>query len=312
MDLIRISGLRVAFSTRSEEIRAVDEVDLAIRNGDTISLIGESGCGKTVMGMAIMGLLPRNAIISGTISYGDQDLVSACNRTMQQIRGKEIAMIYQNSANALNPVKTVGDQIAEPLLIHHILPRAEAWREAIRMLSALGFEEPERAAGQYPHEFSGGMRERILIAMALICNPQLIIADEPTSGLDAEMKSQIQRLIKKQITGNSSLFLITHDLGTASFLSKRIVVMYAGEIVETGPTKDVLAMPRHPYTQGLLASLPSAGLHPIPGMSPAPSQLPDGCRFCARCPAATNRCRAIHPLLKAVSSSRKVRCLHDD
>jgi peptide/nickel transport system ATP-binding protein len=302
----------VAFSTRSEEIRAVDSVDLVIRDGDRICLIGESGCGKTVMGMAIMGLLPKNAMISGTIRYGDLDLLSAPDSTMQQIRGKEIALISQNSAHALNPVMTVGDQIAEPLLIHHILPAVEARREVIRLLSAMGFDDPERAAGKYPHEFSGGMRERILIAMALICNPQLIIADEPTSGLDVQIKSQIQHLIKKQITGNRSLFLITHDMGTASFLSTRIAVMYAGEIVEIGPTNEVLAMPRHPYTQGLLASLPSAGLHPIPGMSPAPAHLPEGCRFCARCPAATGRCSTLHPPLKTVGGPRQVRCLHYD
>ena len=312
MELIRISGLKVVFSTRSEMIRAVDSVDLVIRNGDRISLIGESGCGKTVMGMAIMGLLPKNALISGTIQYGDQDLLSAPDFTMQKIRGKEMAMISQNSANALNPVKTVGEQVAEPLLIHQILPPDEAKHEVVRLLSALEFDDPERAAGQYPHEFSGGMRERILIAMALICNPHLIIADEPTSGLDVQIKSQILHLIKKQITGHRSLFLITHDLGTASFLSAQIAVMYAGEIVEFGPTKEVLSMPRHPYTQGLLASLPSAGLHPIPGMSPAPAHLPDGCRFCARCPAVIDRCSTLHPPLKGVGGLHKVRCLHYD
>jgi peptide/nickel transport system ATP-binding protein len=308
MELIRISGLKVVFSTRSEEIRAVDSVDLDIRSGDTISLIGESGCGKTVLGMAIMGLLPKNAMISGTIRYGDQEILSAPDRTMQKIRGKEIAMISQNSANTLNPVMTIGNQIAEPLLIHHLLPATEARRETLRLLSALGFDKPETAAGQYPHEFSGGMRERILIALALICNPRLIIADEPTAGLDAQVKSQILHLIKKQIADNRTLFLITHDMGTASFLGTRIVVMYAGEIVETGPTKEVLALPMHPYTQGLLASLPSAGLHPIPGMSPTPAHLPGGCRFCARCPSATDRCNTLHPTLKETRDTRQVRC----
>lgn len=312
MELIRIAGLRVAFSTRSEEIRAVDSVDMVIRTGDRISLIGESGCGKTVMGMAIMGLLPKNAMITGTIRYRDQDLLTLPDAAMQQIRGKEIALISQNSTNALNPVMTVGDQIAEPLLTHHILPTAEARHNVIRLLSTLGFEDPERAAGQYPHEFSGGMRERILIAMALTCNPHLIIADEPTSGLDVQVKSQILHAIKKQITGTRSLFLITHDMGTASFLSTQIAVMYAGEIVETGPTHEVLTMPRHPYTQGLLASLPSAGLHPIPGMSPAPAHLPEGCRFCERCAAATRQCRTLHPPLKVINRLHKVRCLHYD
>jgi len=311
MELIRIDGLYVAFSTRSKTVRAVDTVDLAINEGDTISLIGESGCGKTVTGMAIMGLLPTNARITGTIRYGDQDLLSAPDSTLQRIRGKEIAMISQNSANALNPVMTVGDQIAEPLLIHHLLPAPEARQEAVRLLSALGFDEPERAREQYPHEFSGGMRERILIALALICNPGLIIADEPTSGLDAQVKSQILQLIKKQIDGNRTLFLITHDMGTAHFLCTRTAVMYAGEIVEIGQTHDLLSLPMHPYTQGLLASLPSAGLHPIPGVSPSPAHLPGGCRFCTRCPASMDRCRREHPAL-IDAKGRQVRCFRYD
>lgn len=312
MELIRVAGLKVVFSTRSEEIRAVDTVDLVINEGDTLSLIGESGCGKTVMGMAMMGLLPKNAGICGTICYQGRDLLTVPEQAMQQLRGKEIAMISQNSANTLNPVMTVGNQIAEPLLIHHICSSGEAHKEAVRLLSALGFEDPERAAGRYPHEFSGGMRERILIAIALICNPRLIIADEPTSGLDAQVKSQILNLIKKQIADNRTLFLITHDMGTASFLSTRIAVMYAGEIVECGPTKEVLAMPRHPYTQGLLASLPSAGLHPIPGTSPSPACLPRGCRFYARCPAAMARCKAEHPGMANAGSTHQVRCFHYD
>ncbi|MDD1701965.1 MAG: ABC transporter ATP-binding protein [Methanoregula sp.] len=308
MELIRFSGLSVIFSTRSEEIRAVDTVDLVIHSGDTISLIGESGCGKTVMGMAMMGLLPKNAGIRGTIHYGERDLLSISEPAMQQIRGKEIAMISQNSANSLNPVMTVGNQIAEPLLIHHLHSAAEARNEAVRLLGALGFDDAIRAAERYPHEFSGGMRERIMIAIALICNPRLIIADEPTAGLDAQVKSQILSLIKKQISDHRTLFLITHDMGTAAFLCTRIAVMYAGEIVETGPTREVLAMPRHPYTQGLLASLPSAGLHPIPGTSPSPAHFPPGCRFYGRCPAALDRCGTEHPEMTTTDSNRQVRC----
>lgn len=312
MELICIAGLKVVFSTHSEEIRAVDTVDLTISEGDTIGLIGESGCGKTVMGMAVMGLLPENAGIGGTIRYCGRNLLSVPEETMQQIRGKEIAMISQNSANALNPVMTVGDQIAEPLVIHHLRSADAAHREAVRLLGTLGFEDPGRAAAQYPHEFSGGMRERILVALALVCNPRLIIADEPTSGLDAQVKSQILNLIKRQIADHRTLFLITHDMGTASFLCTRIAVMYAGEILECGPTKEVLAMPLHPYTQGLLTSLPSAGLHPIPGMSPTPAHLPRGCRFCERCPAALDQCDTEHPGMITVGGTRQVRCFHYD
>jgi peptide/nickel transport system ATP-binding protein len=308
MVLIHIADLKVVFSTRSEKIRAVDTVDLIINEGETLGLIGESGCGKTVMGMAMMGLLPVNAGISGIIQYSGQDLVTAPEPVMQQIRGRDLAMISQNSANTLNPVMKIGDQIAEPLLVHRLYSADEAKNEVIRLLGALGFEDPVQASGRYPHEFSGGMRERVLIALALICNPRVIIADEPTSGLDAQVKIQILHLIKEKVTGNRTLFLITHDLGTASFLCTRLAVMYAGEIVETGPTKDVLSQPFHPYTQGLLASLPSAGLHTIPGVSPSPSSLPVGCRFSERCTAALKRCRNEHPPMKEIGGTRQVRC----
>ena len=308
MVLIHIADLKVVFSTRSEKIRAVDTVDLTINEGETLGLIGESGCGKTVMGMAMMGLLPVNAGISGIIQYSGQDLVTAPEPVMQQIRGRDLAMISQNSANTLNPVMKIGDQIAEPLLVHRLYSADEAKNEVIRLLGALGFEDPIQAGGRYPHEFSGGMRERVLIALALICNPRVIIADEPTSGLDAQVKIQILHLIKEKVTGNRTLFLITHDLGTASFLCTRLAVMYAGEIVEIGPTKDVLSQPFHPYTQGLLASLPSAGLHTIPGVSPSPSSLPLGCRFSERCTAALERCRNEHPAMKEIGGTRQVRC----
>jgi peptide/nickel transport system ATP-binding protein len=310
MPLISIAGLSVRFPTRSECVRAVDEIDLEITLGDHIALIGESGCGKTVLGMAVMGLLPENARIRGAVRYRECDLLRVKDEDMQQIRGKEIAMIMQNSAGSLNPVITVGSQVAEPILIHGVLPAKAAQAEAIRLLGAMGFNEPGRAADCYPHEFSGGMRERILVAIALACKPDIVIADEPTSGLDAQVKSQILHLIKKQMAGRT-LLLITHDMGAAHFLCSRIAVMYAGEIVEEGPTHDLLSLPMHPYTQGLLSSLPSAGLHPIPGMSPSPADLPDGCRFCSRCPSATARCSTDHPPMR-VRGSRRVRCFHYD
>lgn len=309
MDLIQISGLSVIFSTRSESVRAADTIDLAIREGDTISLIGESGCGKTVLGMAIMGLLPPNAGIRGSILYGTRDLLTLPQDEMQWIRGNEISMISQNSANSLNPVMTVGDQVAEPLLIHHRAAPDQAHEEALAILEKLGFDDPARAARQYPHEFSGGMRERILIAIALICNPRVIIADEPTAGLDAQVKAQILSLIREHVAGNRTLLCITHDLGTATCLCARMAVMYAGEIIEIGPAKEVLSHPMHPYTQGLLASLPSAGLHPIPGTSPSPAHFPPGCRFCDRCPAAMERCAREHPDMVNTETERLVRCL---
>jgi peptide/nickel transport system ATP-binding protein len=312
MALISLTELRVTFPGRSGTIRAVDSVDLSLDPGERLALIGESGCGKTVLGMAVMGLLPENAGTGGTIRYGDRDLCSLPDHEIQRIRGREIAMISQNSASALNPVTTVGDQIAEALLVHKICSRKEARTEAVRLLGLMGFEDPDQAQIRYPHEFSGGMRERILIAIALACKPWLVIADEPTSGLDAGVKAQILELIRNRLADNRTLLLITHDVGAAAFLCTRIAVMYAGEIVETGPLREVLTMPKHPYTQGLIASHPSAGLHPIPGMSPSPDHLPAGCRFSPRCPVATDLCRSTHPNLTGTGGSRQVRCLHYD
>lgn len=305
---IVIDRLCVRFPTRSECVRAVDTVDLSIPRGDHVALIGESGCGKTVLGMAVMGILPKNARVSGSIWYRDRDLLQESEERMQEIRGLGIAMVMQNSGCSLNPVVSVGSQVAEPLVIHRMLAKAAAEEEAVRLLASLGFDEPEHAVRCYPHEFSGGMRERIHIATALACRPELVIADEPTSGLDAEVKTQILRLMREQMAGRT-LLLITHDIGTAHALCSRVAVMYAGEIVEEGPVHDLLAHPLHPYTQGLLASLPSAGLHPIPGMSPSPANLPAGCRFAARCPSATPRCGTEHPPMIA-RDSRKVRCFH--
>lgn len=306
--LIRIEQLSVRFSTRSECIRAVDTVDLEIARGDHVALIGESGCGKTVLGMAVMGLLPNNARVEGEIRYMGKNLCDLDDPVMQRIRGREIAMVMQNSAYSLNPVIPVGAQIAEPLTHHGLLSARTAKTEAIRLLGDLGFDNPAQAALQYPHEFSGGMRERILIAIALACQPDLVIADEPTAGLDAQVKAQILRLIRK-VVADRTFLLITHDIGSAHLLCSRIAVMYAGEIVEEGSVHEILSLPLHPYTQGLLSSLPSAGLHPIPGMSPSPAHLPGGCRFCQRCSSATNRCSDEHPRLYN-RGLRRVRCFH--
>jgi peptide/nickel transport system ATP-binding protein len=311
MSLLAVSNLSVQFEGRAGTVPVLDHINLEINAGEQVALIGESGCGKTVFGMSVMRLLPSNARVAGSALYGGRDLLLASEREMQQIRGKKIALISQNSASALNPVLTIGDQIAESLTHCTSYRGEDLKREVIRLLTILGIERPEENMQKYPHQFSGGMRERILIAMALACNPDLIIADEPTSGLDALVKAQILRLLRS-VMQDRTLLLITHDLGTASALASHTAVLYAGEIVEYGSTHDLFTLPMHPYTQGLLASSPSAGFHPIPGMSPAPGQVPPGCRFCPRCSCAMEKCSSTHPLLKIAGKDRQVRCLRYD
>ncbi|MDD1689954.1 MAG: ABC transporter ATP-binding protein [Methanoregula sp.] len=311
MSLLEIAGLSVQFEGRDGTVPVLDNIDLEINSGDRVALIGESGCGKTVFGMSVMRLLPSNARVTGSARYAGRDLLLADEREMQQVRGKKIAMISQNSASVLNPVLTIGDQIAESLTIHTSCRGKDLHREVIALLTSLGIERPEENMQKYPHQFSGGMRERILIAMALACNPDLIIADEPTSGLDALVKAQILELLRT-VMQDRTLLLITHDLGTASALASHTAVMYAGEIVEYGPTQELFTYPLHPYTQGLIAASPSAGFHPIPGVSPAPGQVPPGCWFCPRCTCATDRCSTGHPSLKKTGTNRQVRCLRYD
>jgi peptide/nickel transport system ATP-binding protein len=306
-----VSGLRVLFPGASGTVRAVDEIDLDIREGDRVALIGESGCGKTVLGMAILRLLPGNAEVGGVIRYQDHELVHGREEDLQKVRGREIALIPQNSGNVLNPVLPVGRQIAEVLVLHRGMSADQAGREVVRLLRDVEIPRPERIAKAYPHELSGGMRERVLIATALACNPSTIIADEPTSGLDPSVKCEILHLLMRQCLGRT-LLLITHDLGAAAMLCTRIAVMYAGEIVEIGDTADILSSPRHPYTRGLLGALPSRGLHPIPGSSPSPTQFPEGCRFHPRCVRPVHQCSCKHPDMRKGHGGRATRCwCHD-
>lgn len=311
MSYLVVSGLRVLFPGASGTVRAVDEIDLEIRKGDRIALIGESGCGKTVLGMAILRLLPGNAEVGGAIRYQDHELVHGNEEDLQKVRGREIALIPQNSGNVLNPVLPVGRQIAEVLVLHRGMSGEQAAQEVVRLLRDVEISRPERIARAYPHELSGGMRERVLIATALACDPSTIIADEPTSGLDPSVKSGILHLLMRQCS-DRTLLLITHDLGAAAMLCTRIAVMYAGEIVEIGDTADILSSPRHPYTRGLLGALPSRGLHPIPGSSPSPTQFPEGCRFHPRCVRPVHQCSCRHPDMRKGDGSRSTRCwCHD-
>ena len=307
MNLLEITGLKVTFAIPGGNIHALDSIDLAIQSGESCAIVGESGCGKSVLGMAVMRLLPPNAIIDGNIRYRGSDLTSLDESTMRKIRGNEIAMTLQNSVMSLNPVMKIGRQVIEPLILHQEISPHIAKKSAIDLLQSLGIQDPGNVMTQYPHELSGGMRERILIAMSLICNPYLLIADEPTAGLDILIRNQTIDLFKRQLF-KKTLLLITHDLDCADMLCSRIIVMYAGEIVESGPTQEVLSSPRHPYTLGLLASLPSAGLHPIRGISPSPAQIPQGCRFYDRCLASSDTCSHNHPSLKVINNLRQVRC----
>lgn len=311
MGILEIRGLRVRFTTRNSIISAVDSVDFSLQTGESCALVGESGCGKSVLGMAVMRLLPSNALVEGSVRYKDTDLTDLDEDEMLKLRGGEISMIPQNSATVLNPVMTIGRQVTESMILHQGLSRQTAESIAINLLERLKIQDPGRVMTAYPHEISGGMRERILIAISLACNPSLIIADEPTAGLDLLVRDQTIDLLKEQFH-EKTLLLITHDLGSAYHLCSRITVMYAGEIVESGPTREVLSQPRHPYTLGLLASIPSAGLHPIPGMSPSPSNFPRGCRFSPRCLTATEKCQTEHPPLQAICESRQIRCLYYD
>lgn len=308
MRLMELIDLTVSFPTVDGVVKAVDHVHLSIDDDERLGLIGETGCGKTVLGMSIIRLVHPSARVGGRILYRDRDLLSLSAQDMRRLRGKEIALIPQNPTTSLNPVLRIGDQIAEVIQLHHGMSRPEAWKLAVNMLREMRIPDPERRARQYPHELSGGMRERVLITMALACNPSFIIADEPTKGLDSKTKSQILDLMRT-VTSGRSMLMITHDLGVARSICDKIAVMYAGELLEWGPSDDIMSDPLHPYTRGLINSLPSHGLRPIPGTSPSLIHLPSGCRFHPRCPLAIANCAKIHPDMVDLDKRRAVRCI---
>ena len=307
MTLLEISDLKTHFPTQSGIVRAVDTIDLSIRERETFGLIGETGCGKTVLGLTLMRLLHPTTTVEGTIRYRGKNLLTISEAEMRLIRGEEIAMILQNPTTSLNPVMRVGEQIAEAIRLHQGLRRRAAKEKAVEMLDSVRIPAASRRANEYPHEFSGGMKQRAMIAMGLACDPALIIADEPTKGLDVTIKAQITELIK-ETTKEKAMLLITHDLGVARALCDRIALMYAGELVECATAEEIFENPLHPYTRGFLGSLPGNGLVPIPGMSPSLIDLPDGCRFHPRCSHAKAVCRKKHPELIEVEAGHFVRC----
>ncbi len=307
MDIISIKNLNAGFPTKRGVVTAVTSVDLTIKEGECLGLIGETGCGKTVLGMAVMRLLQPNAIISGEILYKGQNLLALEEEDMRTFRGKELGIILQNSTSSLNPVLSVGDQIAEGIILHQGLGKREAREKAIELLEKVQIKDAAAMSRRYPHEFSGGMRERAMIAIALACSPSFVIADEPTTGLDNRTMKGVISLLAKVARSKSMLF-ITHDLAAACEICDTVAVMYAGEIVEWGNVEEVFSAPRHPYTRGLLNSLPERGFIAIPGSSPSLIELPCGCRFSERCSFSEERCIRVHPLMEEISSSHKVRC----
>ncbi|MBC7086588.1 MAG: ABC transporter ATP-binding protein [Methanomethylovorans sp.] len=306
MTLLVISNLSVYFPTDSGLVKAVNSLDLTINSGEAMGIIGESGCGKSVLGLAITRLLQESAIIKGNITYQGDELLSLDIEKMRKIRGRNIGMILQNPSSSLNPSMTIGWQIAEPLVTHRKIKCKKAMDKAIELLERVKIKDPHKRAKQYPHQFSGGMKERALIAMGLANEPQFIIADEPTKGLDIAVKKEIVKLLK-QIAYQKTMLIITHDLSVAKEVCDKVGVMYAGELVEIAPANGIFEKPLHPYTRGFFDSIPARGLKPIRGNSPSLIDLPQGCRFHARCDSCTERCIKEHPPMLE-HNSRYVRC----
>jgi len=316
--LLEVHNLRTYFSTEEGLAKAVDDVTLHVDAGETLGIVGESGCGKSVTALSIMRLIPDppGKIVDGEITFDGVDVRALPEDKMRSIRGNEISMIFQEPMTSLNPVFTCGDQIMEAIRLHQKVNKKEALKRAIDMLNLVGIPAPEQRIGEYPHQLSGGMRQRIMIAMALSCNPKLLIADEPTTALDVTVQAQILELIAAlQKKLNMSVIMITHDLGVVAEVTKRVIVMYAGKIVEEGDIRTIFKAPKHPYTEGLLKSIPNPTqkvdrLAVIEGIVPVPTEFPDGCKFHPRCPLATEQCRTEEPPLKSYDSSMglTVRC----
>lgn len=326
--ILDIRGLRTVFRTRGGEITAVNGIDLTVGAGETVALVGESGSGKSVTSLSVMRLLTRNigSIAAGSIHFRSKDgrsrdLAVLDEQQMRQIRGDDIGMVFQEPMSSLNPVFTIGDQISEPLRVHRNAARKSAMEAAVTLLEQVGIPDARRRAGQYPHELSGGMRQRATIAMALACDPTLLIADEPTTALDVTIQAQIlDLLLKLQRERGMGVLFVTHNLGVVAEIAHRVAVMYAGRIVEQGPVAEVFRNPRHPYTLGLLASMPKLGeatrlkqdgqkLAAIPGVVPSLANMPGGCAFSPRCRFAIGACQAGVPMLESVDAVHQSRCI---
>ena len=314
--LLTISDLTIAFTGDTGTHEVTDHLSLTLDEGEVVCLVGESGCGKSVTSMSLLGLLgPGGSVKEGSICYEDRDLLTLSEKELDQIRGKEISMIFQDPMTSLNPVMTVGDQIMESIRNHEKLSRRDAAKKAKEILELVGI--PYVRAEEYPHQFSGGMKQRVVIAIALACNPRVLIADEPTTALDVTIQAQVLETIRDlRQKFHTSMLLITHDLGVIAQNCEYVSVIYAGEIVETGTVHDIFGRKLHPYTQGLFSSIPNINetvtrLIPINGLMPDPTALPEGCAFCERCKYAEERCSREHPSLYAMGGEEnihQVRC----
>jgi len=316
--LLRVNNLITEFDTDEGRVRAVDDVSFGVDAGETLGIVGESGCGKSVTALSIMRLLPQpmGHIMGGEILLRGEDLTRATSARMEEVRGGSIGMVFQEPMTALNPVHTIGRQLTEVLYLHKKISKQNALREAMEMLDRVGIPSPDLRMGEYPHQLSGGMRQRVVIAMALACKPSLLIADEPTTALDVTIQAQILELIKElQFQLGMAVILITHDLGVIAETSNNVVVMYAGRVAEQGTVYDIFDRPRHPYTQGLLASIPRLETEPkstlpiIPGMVPGLLDLPPGCRFENRCQYRIEACSKRPPRMEKTRGLHGVSCI---
>jgi peptide/nickel transport system ATP-binding protein len=329
--VLEVSGLRTYLVTRAGVVKAVDDVSFAVRAGETLAIVGESGCGKTMTSLSLMRLVPSppGKIVAGSIKLGGRDLTALGEAAMRAVRGNDISMIFQEPMTSLNPVMTIGKQIAETLRLHQGLSKGAALAKAVAMLHLVKIPEPAQRAREYPHQLSGGMRQRAMIAMALACNPRVLIADEPTTALDVTIQAQILDLILDlQKTLGTAVILITHDLAVVAETAQRVIVMYAGRKVEEAGVDELFATPLHPYTQGLMASIPHLAvigggaaegnangdgrLKEIPGMVPALSKLPLGCAFAPRCGLSDERCRTLAPGYEEKRPGHWAACWHSE
>lgn len=315
-NLLEVSNLKTFFKTEAGIVKAVNDVSFSIKKGETVCIVGESGCGKSITALSIMGLISKDNGFNdgGRVIFKEKDLFKLSEDEMRRIRGKDIAMIFQEPMSSLNPTFTIGSQVMEPLILHEKLDKKTARKRAVNLLNEVGIPRADKILDSYPHELSGGMRQRVMIAMALACSPQILIADEPTTALDVTIQAQIldlMRNIKKEL--NTAILLITHDLGVVAEMADYVVVMYAGKVVEEGPVIEIFKAPSHPYTLGLLKSKPiitkmQDELYSIPGQVPNPIGMKDSCYFSDRCDSCKEICKESIPKLKIIGERHKVAC----